>query len=234
MPEVIGVKPTRSTGAPKWSQIPHTRRSVLFSTAILLLMLTSMILYQRWVTEPDPSPDPATFPSETAAGGEQPEQEVGVERSEPLSASTVHPGQQPDTARPPEVLLRPVPGAVRVLSDYGPTYSDLYGDFRYNTGVALEAALDEPVLAAADGTVASVEDHPADGRVVTVRHSGGMVTRYAGLGEVAVQADQQVQAGDILGKVGSPGLEREDLGPHLYFEVLLDGEALDPLPFLSE
>jgi murein DD-endopeptidase MepM/ murein hydrolase activator NlpD len=64
-----------------------------------------------------------------------------------------------------------------------------------------------------------------------VDHGGGLTTRYGHLSHIDVTADQTVSRGQLLGKVGSTG---RSTGPHLHYEVRINDEPVDPLPYLLQ
>jgi murein DD-endopeptidase MepM/ murein hydrolase activator NlpD len=68
------------------------------------------------------------------------------------------------------------------------------------------------------------------GDMVEIDHGNGLVTRYGHLSEVLVEEGQQVTAEAILGRIGSTG---RSTGPHLHYEVRVDGEPVDPERFLQ-
>ena len=84
-----------------------------------------------------------------------------------------------------------------------------------------------PVLASADGVVESVQrSRTGLGNVVTIDHGNGYVTRYAHLSDILVPKGRRVTRGTVIGRVGISG---NSLAPHLHYEVLRDGEAVDPV-----
>jgi len=106
---------------------------------------------------------------------------------------------------------------------------------KHHDGVDLGAAAGTPILAPADGVVTVATEHyrpsPHWGTVIVVDHGGGLQTRYAHLGSLAVTEGQKVRRGDTLGAVGATG---RVTGPHLHFEVLRDGEPVDPATFVAD
>lgn len=121
--------------------------------------------------------------------------------------------------RAPVRLLRPVRAALR--GRFGPRAD------RFHAGVDFPAPAGTPVTAAGFGTVAFAGwDDSGWGNMVIVRHRFGLRTRYAHLSSIAVRAGQFVAAGAPLGAVGATG---RSSGPHLHFELLLRGAAIDPL-----
>lgn len=97
---------------------------------------------------------------------------------------------------------------------------------RPHLGVDVAAPRGTPISVPADGRVVFVGRRFAFGLVVELDHGHGMVTRYAHLRSAAVEEGQQVSRGALLGAVGSSGLTT---GPHLHYEVLVNGRQVDPL-----
>jgi murein DD-endopeptidase MepM/ murein hydrolase activator NlpD len=96
---------------------------------------------------------------------------------------------------------------------------------RFHSGSDIHAAAGTIVRAAGDGVVVFAGRQGGYGNIVYVDHGGGVVTRYAHLRKIITHKDAVVAAGDTLGEVGSTG---RATGPHLHFEVRLDGNPVDP------
>ena len=80
----------------------------------------------------------------------------------------------------------------------------------------------------------TVYDDETMGMTVVIRHDGGYITKYASLAEtVSVKAGDTVQAGQVIGQVGSTALLENAVGDHLHFSVTCNGELMDPNDFLS-
>jgi murein DD-endopeptidase MepM/ murein hydrolase activator NlpD len=99
------------------------------------------------------------------------------------------------------------------------------GRRKFHNGVDLRAAYGTEVPTAAPGKVTFAGERGAYGLMVVVEHSNGVETRYAHLSSTAVQPGDSVAAGQTIGRVGSTG---RSTGPHLHFEVLLDGKRVNP------
>ena len=97
---------------------------------------------------------------------------------------------------------------------------------RYHRGADFHAKSGTPVLAAGDGIVVFAGRQSGYGNVVYVDHGGGVITRYAHLRRIEARKNAPVTAGERIGQVGSTG---RATGPHLHFEVRLDGRAVDPV-----
>jgi murein DD-endopeptidase MepM/ murein hydrolase activator NlpD len=99
------------------------------------------------------------------------------------------------------------------------------GRRKFHNGVDLRAAYGTEVPTAAPGKVTFAGERGAYGLLVVVEHPNGIETRYAHLSSTAVQPGDSVAAGQTIGRVGSTG---RSTGPHLHFEVLLDGKRVNP------
>jgi murein DD-endopeptidase MepM/ murein hydrolase activator NlpD len=87
-----------------------------------------------------------------------------------------------------------------------------------------------PIHAAAGGRVSFVGLKSGYGNVVEVTHGNGMMTRYAHMSRFAARVGQEVSAGEVIGHIGNTG---RSTGPHLHFEVHINGRAVNPRPFLE-
>jgi murein DD-endopeptidase MepM/ murein hydrolase activator NlpD len=103
------------------------------------------------------------------------------------------------------------------------------GGYEFHSGQDIEAAWGAPVLSGAAGKVSFVGWQNGYGQLVVVDHGGGLTTRYGHLSHIDVELDQTVSRGQLLGKVGSTG---RSTGPHLHYEVRINDEAVNPLPYL--
>ena len=86
------------------------------------------------------------------------------------------------------------------------------------------------MICAADGVVAAVGSSGARGRYVLVKHSNGLTTRYQHLSRSLVKEGQSVLRGQTIARSGNTGIST---GPHLHFEVLKNGRAVNPLRYFS-
>jgi murein DD-endopeptidase MepM/ murein hydrolase activator NlpD len=119
---------------------------------------------------------------------------------------------------------------VPVGSGFGFRFDPFTGRPALHTGLDFPADVGTPILAAAGGVVVNEENHPAYGRMVEVDHGRGLVTRYAHASRVLVKAGDIVRRGQTIAEVGSTG---RSTGPHLHFEVLVDGVPQNPARFLA-
>ena len=103
--------------------------------------------------------------------------------------------------------------------------------YEFHTGQDIEAAWGAPVVAGAAGRVSFVGWQNGYGQLVIVDHGGGLTTKYGHLSHIDVELDQSVARGQLLGKVGSTG---RSTGPHLHYEVRINDQAVNPLPYLLQ
>ncbi|MDX1691128.1 MAG: peptidoglycan DD-metalloendopeptidase family protein [Acidimicrobiia bacterium] len=135
--------------------------------------------------------------------------------------------EQALAGRPPDGLLRPVPGGVS--SGFGYRIHPILGDRRLHTGWDMNGGCGQPIRAAEAGRVFVNAWQGGYGLTVMIDHGGGMSTLYAHQTRTAVSYGQRVQLGDVIGYVGTTGLST---GCHLHFEVRLAGRPVDPADYL--
>lgn len=122
----------------------------------------------------------------------------------------------------------PVDGPVG--SGFGFRADPISGRAALHTGLDFPADAGTPIMASAAGVVTTTEWHPEYGHTVDVDHGNGLVTRYAHCLRIHVKPGQLVKRGQVIAEVGSTG---RSTGPHLHFEVLLEGVPQDPARFLA-
>ena len=121
----------------------------------------------------------------------------------------------------------PAPGEIG--SGFGMRMHPVTGYWSQHNGADIKGDTGDPVVAVLDGEVISAQNCPFYGNTVVVYHGAGLSTVYAHLDAFAVGPDDEVEAGQLLGAMGSTG---RTTGPHLHFEARVDGTAVDPAPFL--
>lgn len=122
----------------------------------------------------------------------------------------------------------PVDGMVG--SGFGFRADPFTGRSALHTGLDFPGEVGTPIHAAAGGLVLESAWHPEYGNVVEIDHGNGLSTRYAHCSKVLVKAGTLVKRGQQIALIGSSG---RSTGPHLHFEVLLDGVPQDPARFLA-
>lgn len=122
------------------------------------------------------------------------------------------------------------PAAGPVTSPFGWRTHPIYGDRRLHTGIDIGAPYGAPVVAADNGTVTFAGVMSGYGNVIVVDHGGGLATTYNHLSAFSVGVGQSVGRGQQVGNVGCTGY---CTGPHLHFEVRVNGTPVDPMPYLQ-
>lgn len=124
--------------------------------------------------------------------------------------------------------LTPVNGA-RMSSGFGMRNHPVRGGRRMHKGVDLAAPTGTPVYATADGIVGLARWGRGYGLYIKIDHGAELETRYAHLSRLAVSAGERVEKGEVIGYVGSTGWST---GPHLHYEVRVDGVAVNPIHYM--
>lgn len=108
--------------------------------------------------------------------------------------------------------------------------SSYFGDGRGHTGLDIDGEYGDPVWAAKEGTVTSAGYNGTYGLEVMISHGDNLQTRYAHLQSVCVSAGDKVEIGEKVGEEGSTG---KSTGSHLHFEVIINGEAVNPMSYIK-
>jgi murein DD-endopeptidase MepM/ murein hydrolase activator NlpD len=122
----------------------------------------------------------------------------------------------------------PVDGPVG--SGFGFRIDPFSGRSALHTGLDFPADVGTTIVAAAGGMVVAAETHPEYGRMIEIDHGNGLVTRYAHLSRASVKIGDLVKRGQPVAQVGNSG---RSTGPHLHFEVLVNGVPQNPARFLA-
>jgi murein DD-endopeptidase MepM/ murein hydrolase activator NlpD len=127
----------------------------------------------------------------------------------------------------------PVIGKYMFSSGFGERIDPFTSQPSFHTGVDISSEIGTPVVAAAIGKVTKVNqknDKTGYGNYIEITHPNNISTLYGHLSEILVKENQVLQKGEIIGLVGDSG---RSTGPHLHFEVQVEGKAVDPMAIIS-
>lgn len=122
------------------------------------------------------------------------------------------------------------PASGRITDKFGYRKDPFTKRKKFHSGLDIGANYGSKIKAAASGKVIFAEHTGGTGKTVKISHARGITTLYGHASSILVEEGQIVKKGDVIAKVGSSG---RSTGPHLHFEVLLYGTAVDPLQYLD-
>ena len=200
--------------------VSHIDRSIDYRAVVTTLSrnIENYSYYFEPVLPEEPSPSPSPLPS-------------------PVATPTPTPVATPSPSEPPaetETGLLPFdytePVAIVVSSPYGERMHPIDGESRFHYGLDLAADEGTSISAFAEGDVVAAEYSDSYGNYVIIQHDGSYASLYAHCSELLVTPGQHVTKGETIAKVGHTGVAT---GPHLHFELRVDGSCVDPEPFFA-
>ena len=134
-----------------------------------------------------------------------------------------------------QAILRVTPtilptSQLRVTSEFGMRRDPFTRRLTFHAGIDLGGKTGDPVYAAADGKVIESAKDRTHGNYIVIDHGRGIKTRYLHLSKRRVDAGEYVQKGQRIGDLGNTG---RSTGPHLHYEVLVNGKQVDPWPYIK-
>jgi murein DD-endopeptidase MepM/ murein hydrolase activator NlpD len=117
-----------------------------------------------------------------------------------------------------------------ITSQFGNRMDPFFGRLALHAGVDFRVAVGTSVRSTAPGKVVVAGANGGYGNMVEIDHGNGVSTRYGHLSAILVNVGDSIREGEAIGKSGSTG---RSTGPHLHYEVRLNGEAVDPMRFLN-
>ena len=127
-------------------------------------------------------------------------------------------------------FANPVRGAVRYTSGFGKRRDPMNGRLREHKGQDLAGPQGTPILAAGDGKVVFAGRQGGFGNLVKIRHGFGYETVYAHLKDIKVSVGDTVTRGDVIGGMGNTG---RSTGTHLHYEIRVEGQSVNPMPYMK-
>ncbi|MFI1914338.1 M23 family metallopeptidase [Nocardia sp. NPDC020380] len=136
----------------------------------------------------------------------------------------------PDTALPPGFVVPGVGGFVLPARGvFSSGYGMRWGTFHW--GIDIAAPIGSPIYAVAAGTVIDAGPAQGFGLWVRIRHDDGTISVYGHMYDFSVSVGERVPAGLQIARIGNRG---DSTGPHLHFEILVNGQHVDPQPWLAQ
>lgn len=130
----------------------------------------------------------------------------------------------------PSKYVWPCPSSKKITSPYGYRIHPIQGYRKMHTGMDIGARSGTDIVAAASGTVIMAKYYGGYGNCIIIDHGGGMSTLYAHMSAYVAKNGDYVAAGQVIGKVGSTG---NSTGPHLHFEVRVNGQHTNPAAYVK-
>ncbi len=127
-------------------------------------------------------------------------------------------------------LAWPAPGFTTITSPFGMRLHPIFKVNRMHTGLDIGMTTGSDIIAANDGVVTKALYSDSYGNMVMIDHGGGVSTVYGHGSEIIVETGQTVKRGEVIMLAGSTGWST---GPHLHFEVRINGEYVDPYPYIT-
>ena len=156
------------------------------------------------------------------------ENEPVKKESEPEESKNVIEEKEPTSIPKSDGMILPVEG---VLSKpFGERINPINGTMEYHRGIDIEANIGIPIIAVMDGEVIEGGEEYTYGKYLKINHGNGLVTVYANCSKLIVKRGQKVKKGDIIGRVGET---KDSQNPHLHFEIIKDGKAVNPLDYID-
>ena len=127
------------------------------------------------------------------------------------------------------VMQWPVPDSQRITSYYGYRIHPVYKTKKFHSGIDIGIGYGKPIVATGDGTVTLAAYNGGYGKCLIINHGSGISTLYAHNSSLLVSKGEKVTRGQVIAYAGSTGVST---GPHLHFEVRVNGATTDPLSYL--
>lgn len=127
-------------------------------------------------------------------------------------------------------MMWPCPSCHYITSQFGWRYHPIYQTQKYHSGVDIGASYGATIVAADGGTIITAGSVSGYGNCVVINHGNGITTLYGHMSSIAVSVGQKVSKGQTIGYVGSTG---NSTGPHLHWEVTVNGVRQNPLNYAS-
>lgn len=227
------------TSVRRWSALstssPAKKPSYLFNGRLWIAAISVTVLTLSLGTAIPPSPDFAPIESSLSLAEASPPRAASAELDALLQRARSIADSEENEA---DLLPQQASGHVEPALSLHPTSGFLTSPFllarahpllkttRPHRGIDISAPWGAPIFAPAAGSIVSAGPSGSYGNVVIIDHGSGVMTRYAHCSILLVRVGQSVRSGQPVALVGDSGLST---GPHLHYEILIDGRPIDPL-----
>lgn len=187
------------------------------------------------ILTPEPEKVYSETPAQQTVSGVEADVSLVSGEEEVSSAISSKVESAEETLNYPDCFVMPVEGKVyNEYSDGEMVFNNTLEDWRAHNAVDFQAAEGSAVKAVADGIIEEIDYDERYGYIVTVDHGGGLIAKYCNLQrEIFFEEDENIEMGDVIGGVGKESFMEYDDGPHLHFEMYLNGKSADPLAVLG-
>ena len=120
---------------------------------------------------------------------------------------------------------------IRNIGKFGPRVDPVYGGRAFHKGMDFSGNIGTPIYATGTGTVVVPSGYSGYGKQVMIDHGFGYMTRFAHLDKILVEPGQKVVRGELIAEMGNTG---KSVGPHLHYEVIYRGTAVNPVNYFSQ
>ena len=194
--------------------------------------------YREWLatsvppttTVPPTTAPPPTQPPAPTEGGST---EETTKPTEPPAETTApkEEDKEDKPLTPADTHWRsPLTKSTKVTSAYGWRIHPVYKVEKFHHGIDLNAKTGDPIVAARSGVVTRTTYDSSSGYYVTINHGDGFSSSYLHMTHYVVKPGQNVNAGDVIGYVGSTGVST---GPHLHFAIYYNGNSVNPASYVN-
>lgn len=180
---------------------------------------------------PDAAFDRRDSGASSAAAAGAPVAKLSLEDAAAAAGSDRPPDE---TAEPAETSFSPSAwptDSKRLSSGFGYRKDPFTGKSALHAGVDISGEIGDPVYASGSGTVKETGEDGSRGHYIILAHGGEIESWYLHLDEIEVKQGDAVRQGEQIGRLGNTG---RSTGPHLHFQVVEDGEAVNPLPYIAK
>lgn len=129
------------------------------------------------------------------------------------------------------IMTWPAPGNMTITSKFGNRMHPILRKMKLHTGIDIAVPSNSSIVAAQSGTIIHSDWLGGYGKVIMIDHGGGIVTLYAHNNKLLLNVGDKVTKGQVIAKSGSTG---QSTGPHLHFEVRVNGDYVDPMKYVTK